>query len=329
MSEIERFGEWSLAGREGRSGPFLSCENWPQQRTLIAANIAETLKISLHGISTHVPIAAIERLLALRRAALAPEAHAPSGEPWRPAVGEECLYYINGEWRQCKRVEDGEEDHRFARVNGPDRLIHCPPTYDGIRPLGSLPAPPSCGGELEAREQAERPAVASERPGLARLLEWARGAEREADRSRRVAHLHEKIRLHENRQDAYADCVREIEQEIAALGPPSIAEDLRAPEPGSFEGAELVPGAEVAAPCPVCGNEERSAAGYLLCECPDPEVTARLTREREVSRAAVCEALAGLRDEFVRAALYNKPADHVHGLAFATEALDRLAERFK
>jgi len=27
-------------------------------------------------------------------------------------------------------------------------------------------------------------------------------------------------------------------------------------------------------PCPVCGGEERSGAGYLLCECPAPKAAA-------------------------------------------------------
>lgn len=77
------------------------------------------------------------------------------------------------------------------------------------------------------------PAFASERPGLARLLEWARA--KLAEESAEMREYPERGR------DAFEECVDEIEQAIAAIAPPSIAEDLRAPEPGAFEGAELVP----------------------------------------------------------------------------------------
>jgi hypothetical protein len=51
--------------------------------------------------------------------------------------------------------------------------------------------------------------------------------------------------------------------------------------------------------------------------------------ETPIGRAAVREALALLRDSFVRDALYNKGDEYAPGLGAATAALDRLAERFK
>lgn len=342
MSEtVEKFDGWAIEMRPGDVAVYLV-----RGDTEISARPnCGTVDIENDdaGFFTYPPRAAIESLL--RRAALALEAQAPSGKPWRPAVGGECFYYTVGEWRLCRRLEDDDSDipQRFEKTDRRGSSIcYCNATYDGIRPLGSLPVPPSCGGEPEPRDRAEpiaapspavwgaafealgrepekldaagqavatwlagRPAVSSERPGLARLLEWARGAEREADAARDAGDRRDGA--HHDGQAAYADCVREIEREIAALVP--IAEDLRTPEPWAFEGAVIV--------------------GVDLARGEDVSRVAAVV-SREAVNGAVREALAELRGMLEDSADENHPLNPANtGLREAVGAIDRLAERFK
>lgn len=283
-----------------------------------AAEIRAAFEGEREALALDDPLAAGVRSLvagldAIRARASAPEARDPSGEPWRPAVGEECLYYFGQSWLRARRIADQgnpEDDsdqeafpQRFETIDAKTGCgyLYCDATYDGVRPLGSLPVPPSCGGEPEASPEEASPAVASERTGLTWLLEWADtmlGNEREAPRE-----------YPEGREDAFADFVHEIQREIAAIAPRSIAEDLRTPEPGAFDGAVVVGGDD---------QLEREIEALAR------EVT------REDRNLAVREALAELRGELVRP---RSPSDPLFtglaGLSMAANLIDRFAERFK
>ena len=272
-----------------------------------------------------------------RRAALAPEAQPPSGEPWRPAVGEECLYYFGQSWLRARRIADqGNPDDDSDQEAFPQRFetidaktgcgyLYCDATYDGVRPLGSLPVPPSCGGEPEPRERADRPAVASERPGLARLLEWARREEIEAGAEMERERVHgdaDTLSSATGRHDACADCVREIEREIAALGPPSIAEDLRTPEPGTFEGAVIVGEDDQ------LEREIEALAREVTREDRNRAVREALAELREWARRAGREAETTAREATTNLGVVRHQGRQ-EGYRDALDALDRMAERFK
>ena len=305
MSETEKFGEWTLRQRwPGRWYLHLS-----GTETEIDVETSPDIDIDPDAMAVQVetpdgdacyaypPIAAIERLLCLRRAALATEAQAPSGEPWRPAVGEMCFYYTVGEWRLCRRLEDDDSDipQRFEKSDRRGSSIcHCNATYDGIRPLGSLPVPPSCGGEPEPRGRAGPVAPVS--PAA-----WGAAFEALGREPGRLSAADQAV--------AFLDCAHEIEREIAALGPPSIAEDLRAPEPGAFEGAVIV--------------------GVDLARGEDVSRVAAVV-SREAVNEAVRGALAELRGMLEDSADENHALNPANaGLSEAVEAADRFAERFK
>jgi len=66
--------------------------------------------------------------------------------PWRPAVGERCYLFAGGEWRLVEReTDEWNGGQRFWSLTASHATVtwfeH--EDYDGIRPLGSLPVPPS------------------------------------------------------------------------------------------------------------------------------------------------------------------------------------------
>jgi hypothetical protein len=69
--------------------------------------------------------------------------------PWRPAVGEECMYWLGGDWYRVRRGEDLDGLHYFYGEGVGGDGCEANPDYDGIRPLGSLPAPASVRAKAE------------------------------------------------------------------------------------------------------------------------------------------------------------------------------------
>lgn len=66
--------------------------------------------------------------------------------PWRPAVGGRCFVYVGGDWKILTRVGDAGEAHVFESEQHRLRLA---PSFDGVRPLGSLPVPASVRAKAE------------------------------------------------------------------------------------------------------------------------------------------------------------------------------------
>lgn len=192
------------------------------------------------------------------------------------------------------------------------------------------------------------------RAALIEVLHWARAAEAEARTTAFEIYATKPGRVphHEGRAEAYADAVRELERATARIAQPSIAEikrrvheehesavrpldiaeDLRAPEPGSFEGAEI----------------ERTTVPPGLYETsglsnPDDPLTLATIRgamviladgsmvkpgETPIGRAAVREALALLRSSLFGTLPGASTSAAIGGPTVAA-ALDRIAERFK
>lgn len=216
--EPEMFGEWRI---ERRHGEWVYLVRPGSDTEISAAASSDDLDIENYDASfrAYPPIAAIERLLELRREALA-------NPRWLPEVGQECYFFTEDMgWLRVVRREDDIGMPSFQMVAWPRiRLVSW---GDELLPLEALPS----------RNRESR----TPKPPLS--------------------------------------------------APPSIAEDLKAPEPGSLEGAKV--------------------AGFSADCAP-----------------VVRDVLAELRGK-LSALVISGPGGPTIGAAAAREAIERLAERFR
>lgn len=287
----ETFGAWTLRQLSfcGRPCGFEVSSSGVRVCVQILEQSSFDIETDSGSIRTFVtaPIAAIERLLQLRREALAPVAPEGSCDWLDQEIAEaERAVYALADLPPSERSESLEQAQERLRALE-DVRDHLPP----VAPVAPSPSERGAAFEamgrepdkMDAADQAVaigRPAVASERPGLTRLLEWARA----------------------NGSD---ECLGAIEREIAALTP--LAGDLRTPEPGAFDGAYVV--------------------GVDLAKGDD---VARLSAiiPREAINSAVRGALTEVR-ALVAASSISGPGGPKVSTNMLTQAIDRLAERFK
>jgi hypothetical protein len=210
---------------------------------------------------------------------------------WEALAGKavQCIELYRG-WASRARREDDYLGEREAELAAIDVLSD----PDGRQAAEELES-------LRAERDAALAGVAELEGGLARLLEMNRAL---SDPEARVKAFDagEAAAMERVRREAEAIFREGWEAGAAYDGDFAKSPDddqAAATEAWEESRARILAGdPEPAEPCPACGSEERSPAGYLLCECPDPKVTARLVKPcvEPPAESDLAPIVAGARD---------------------------------